>query len=62
MFCYISSYFVFRGRFYSQIEGSSMGNPASPAIANIVMNYVISKIVSSLHFDIQFIKLYVDTQ
>ncbi|XP_074115123.1 uncharacterized protein LOC141537840 [Cotesia typhae] len=38
-----------------------MGNPASPAIANVVMNYAISlMILSLLPFDIPFIKLYVD--
>ncbi|XP_045451602.1 uncharacterized protein LOC123667071 isoform X1 [Melitaea cinxia] len=56
----MSSYFVFEGQYYLQIEGSSMGNPASPVIANIVMNYAISKILESLPFEVPFIKLYVD--
>ncbi|CAD6207985.1 GSCOCG00010260001-RA-CDS, partial [Cotesia congregata] len=59
-FCYDSSYFVYQGEFYSQIEGSSMGNPASPVIANIVMNYVIGQILMLLPFDVHFLKLYVD--
>ncbi|XP_057322507.1 uncharacterized protein LOC130665896 [Microplitis mediator] len=37
-----------------------MGNPASPAIANVVMNYVIGQILRLSPFEIPFIKLYVD--
>nr|XP_021206294.2 uncharacterized protein LOC110385892 [Bombyx mori] len=59
-FCYDSSYFVYQGEFYAQMESSSMGNPASPVIANIVMNYVIDQILKILPFGIHFLKLYVD--
>lgn len=37
-----------------------MGNPASPIIANIVMNHVISSVVTKLPFKLAFIKVYVD--
>ncbi|XP_015123900.1 uncharacterized protein LOC107045989 [Diachasma alloeum] len=37
-----------------------MGNPASPILASLVMDYVISKVVSELPFEIPWIKLYVD--
>ncbi|XP_044574368.1 uncharacterized protein LOC123258432 [Cotesia glomerata] len=60
IFCYDSSYFVYQGEFYSQMEGSSMGNPTSPVIANIVMNYVIGQILMLLPFDVHFLRLYVD--
>lgn len=59
-FIFESSYFVFNGQIYLQIEGSAMGNPASPTLANIVMNYLISKCVKKLSFVIPVLKLYVD--
>lgn len=37
-----------------------MGNPASPIIANIVMNNILSSLVSKLSFPIPLLKLYVD--
>ena len=43
-----------------QKEGSAMGSPSSPILANIVMNYVIDKVLSTIDFNIPFIKLYVD--
>ncbi|XP_044578918.1 uncharacterized protein LOC123261389 [Cotesia glomerata] len=48
IFCYDSSYFVYQGEFYSQMDGSSMGNPASPVIANIVVNYVIDDTIVAI--------------
>ncbi|XP_045483540.1 uncharacterized protein LOC123688859 [Harmonia axyridis] len=59
-FIFESSYFVFSGQIFLQIEGSAMGNPASPTLANIVMNYLISKCVKKLSFVIPVLKLYVD--
>ncbi|CAD6216056.1 GSCOCG00011260001-RA-CDS, partial [Cotesia congregata] len=59
-FCFDSSYFTFQNEIYQQLEGSSMGNPASPSLANIVMNYVINKAVDILNFNIPLLKLYVD--
>ncbi|XP_044749184.1 uncharacterized protein LOC123309940 [Coccinella septempunctata] len=59
-FIFDSSYFTINGRIYLQIEGTAMGNPASPTIANMVMHYVISKCVKKLTFIIPILKLYVD--
>lgn len=36
-----------------------MGNPASPILANVVMNQFITDVVKSLSFQLSFIKLYV---
>ena len=36
-FCLNSTSFVFQGRYYQQIEGSAMGSPLSPIVANIFM-------------------------
>ncbi|XP_044754491.1 uncharacterized protein LOC123313604 [Coccinella septempunctata] len=37
-FIFVNSYCTYDGLFYSQIRGSAMGNPASPILAEMVMN------------------------
>ena len=34
-FCLRSTYFVFQGQYYEQVEGAAMGSPLSPIVANI---------------------------
>ena len=34
-FCLRSTYFVFQGQYYKQVEGAAMGSPLSSIIANI---------------------------
>ena len=36
-YCLKSTYFVFQGKYYEQLEGAAMGSPLSPIIANIYM-------------------------
>ena len=36
-FCLRSTYFVFQGQYYEQVEGATMGSPLSPIVANIFM-------------------------
>ena len=36
-FCLRSTYFTSQGRFYQQLEGTAMGSPISPIIANLFM-------------------------
>ena len=36
-FCLKSTYFLFQGKFYQQLEGTTMGSPISPIIANLFM-------------------------
>ena len=36
-FCLNNSYFSFQGSFYCQTEGSAMGSPSSPIVANLFM-------------------------
>ncbi|CAG5073408.1 Protein of unknown function [Cotesia congregata] len=43
--CFETSYFSFRGTLYGQVEGCSMGNLASPVLANLVMNYKIEALL-----------------
>lgn len=55
-----SSYFKFNGNFYKQLDGTAMGNPTSPVLANIVMNHLIMKSMEKLNSVIHFIYIYVD--
>ena len=34
-YCFRSTYFVFQGEYYEQLEGAAMGSPLSPIIANM---------------------------
>ncbi|VEN51651.1 unnamed protein product [Callosobruchus maculatus] len=58
--CFDTSYFVFHGIFYQQLDGTAMGNPCSPVLANLVMEELIHTIIQSLDFEVPLIKLYVD--
>lgn len=42
--CFEISYFSFQTKFYIQVDGTSMDGPASPAIANVVMKYVLERV------------------
>ncbi|XP_044766179.1 uncharacterized protein LOC123322301 [Coccinella septempunctata] len=59
-FYFDSSYFLFRGTIYSQLDGSAMGNPLSPVLARFVMDELIGEVLTRLPFDIPFFWLYVD--
>ncbi|XP_057324832.1 uncharacterized protein LOC130667337 [Microplitis mediator] len=59
-FCFDSSYLQFNGTCYQQLDGSSMGNPASPILANIVMDHILKRIMKLLPFPVPFLKVYVD--
>ena len=36
-FCLRSTYFVFKGQYYEQVDGAAMGSPVSPIVVNILM-------------------------
>ena len=38
-----SSYLIFRGKFYNQIDGVAMSSPLAPVLANIFMGFHESK-------------------
>ena len=38
-FCLRSTYFVFQGQHFEQVEGAAMGSPLSPIVANIYMQH-----------------------
>ena len=46
-FCLKNIYFSFQGQFYEQIEGAAMGSPVSPIAANLYMEYLEQKALST---------------
>ena len=46
-YCLKSTYFVFRGQYYEQLEGAAMGSPLSPIIANLYMEEFETKALST---------------
>ena len=47
-FCLRSTYFIYRGKFYEQVEGAAMGSPISSIVANLFMeNFEIRALQSS---------------
>ncbi|XP_062711019.1 uncharacterized protein LOC134289038 [Aedes albopictus] len=55
-----SSYFVHRGNFYCQKSGTAMGNPLSPALADLVMETLLDHVLEGIDIPIPFLKKYVD--
>ena len=45
--CLRSTYFVFQGEYYKQLEGAAMGSPLSPIIANIYMEEFETRALST---------------
>jgi hypothetical protein len=54
------SYFVFDGKFYQQIDGTAMGIPISPALADLVMTILLEAVTEDLGDDVLFVRKYVD--
>ena len=46
-FCLQNTYFSFQGQFYEQVEGAAMGSPVSPIVANLYMEYLEQKALST---------------
>ena len=46
-FCPKNTYFSFQDQFYEQVEGSAMGSPVSPIVANLYMEYLEQKALST---------------
>ena len=46
-FCLKNTYFSFQDQFYEQVEGAAMGFPVSPTVANLYMEYLEQKALST---------------
>ena len=45
--CLKNTFFSFQGQFYEQVEGAAMGSPLSPIVANLYMEYLEQKALST---------------
>ena len=59
-FCLRTTYFLFQGEFYQQLEGTAMGSPISPIIANLFLEDLEAKALSSSPHPPSMWKRYVD--
>ena len=46
-FCLKNTYFSFQGQFYEQVEGAAIGAPVSPIVANLYMEYLEQKALTT---------------
>ena len=59
-FCLKNTYLSFQGQFYEQVEGAAMGSPVSPIVANLYMEYLEQKALSTAPHPPRFWHRYVD--
>ena len=59
-FCLKNTYFSFQDQFYEQVEGAAMGSPVSPIVANLYMEYLEQKALSTASTPPRFWCRYVD--
>ncbi len=52
--CLTTTYFVFMGVFYTQIEGAAMGSPVSPIVSNLFMENFESKALATFPHPVKF--------
>ena len=58
--CLEATYLSFRGKIYQQLHGTAMGSPVSVVIANLVMEDIEQKALSTFHTPPRFWRRYVD--
>ena len=59
-FCLCATYFSFRGKYYQQMFGTAMGSPVSVMLANLVMEDMEDRTLTTKDFGVEFWKRYVD--
>ena len=48
-FCFNATYLSYQNEYYQQTFGTAMGSPVSVTVANIVMEYVEDRALSTYH-------------
>ena len=59
-FCLKNTYFSFQGQFFEQDEGAAMGSPVNPIVANLYMEHLEQKALSTAPHPPRFWCRYVD--
>ena len=59
-FCHKNTYFSFKDQIYEQVEGVAMGSQVSPIVANLYMEYLEQKALSTAPTPPMFCHRYVD--
>ena len=59
-FCLKNTYFSFQGQFFEQVEHAAMGSPVGPIVANLYMEHLEQKAVSTALHPPRFWHRYVD--
>ena len=59
-FCLKTTYFLYEGDIYSQVEGAAMGSPVSPIVANLFMEWFEAHAIQTFKFQLTFWRRYVD--
>ena len=60
VFCLSATYLAFRGSMYQQTYGTAMGSPVSVTIANLVMEDVEERAMTTTDIPLHFWKRYVN--
>ena len=59
-FCLRSTYFTFQNKYFEQIEGTAVGSPISPIVANLYMEDLETKAIQTALHPPKFWKRFVD--
>ena len=59
-FCLKTTYFIFQGKFFEQVKGAAIGSPISPIVANLFMEDLEVKALSTAPTPPTFWKRFVD--
>ena len=58
--CLKTTYFLYDGTIYMQVEGAAMGSPVSPIVANLFMEWFEETALASFRYEIPLWRRYVD--
>ena len=59
-FCLNSTYFTYQGKFYKQVDGTAMGSPISPIVANLFMEDMETRALTTSPYPPSLWKRFVD--